>query len=227
MLENNFLFFFLNDNLSQTTLQPESMQQKLDGKIVDISKHQGKINFDAMKNDVSLVIARAGCGSDPDIRFDTYATEMNRLGIPFGVYCYSYAGDEAKARDEASKLVERSSKYNPLFYVMDAEEAKITSAAIKAFAAQLRESGAKKIGCYCANHRYNQYKYNTLQNLFDFTWIPCYGSNNGTLEGARKPKHFCDLWQYTSKGRVEGVKGNMDLNVITGEGHNLIWFLQK
>ena len=44
------------------------LEKKLDGKIVDISKWQGNINFDKLKNDVSLVIARASCGSDKDIK---------------------------------------------------------------------------------------------------------------------------------------------------------------
>lgn len=195
-------------------------------KIVDISKHQGSIDFAALSKEVAFVIARAGCGSDPDVRFDEYAAEMKKYGIPFGVYCYSYAGDEAKARDEAKKLVQRASKYNPLFYVMDAEEEKITNAAIRAFADELKKNGAEKIGCYCAHHRYKQYDYDSLRSLFHFTWIPCYGSNNGTIEGSKKPSYVCDLWQYTSTGKIAGISGNADMNVITGQGKSLEWFIE-
>lgn len=200
---------------------------KLDGKIIDISKWQGNIDFDALKNEVSLVIARASCGSDKDIRFDEYAKAMNERGIPFGVYCYSYAGDDAKAKDEAQKLVKYASPYNPLFYVMDAEEAKINNSSIKAFANELRAQTNAKIGCYCANHRYAAYGYASVQNLFDFTWIPSYGSNNGTIEGSKKPAHFCDLWQYASTARINGISGNVDVNIITGDGHDLKWFLTR
>ena len=207
--------------------EPKQQSTKTDGAIIDISKYQGNIDWDTLKDNVSLVIARAGVGSDPDPKFDSYAEEMNKRNIPFGVYCFSYAGDEAKAKDEAKKLVERASKHNPLFYVMDAEEAKITHEAIKAFATELRANGAKKIGCYCAHHRYNQYGYKDLQSLFDFTWIPCYGANDGTIGGSRKPSYFCDLWQYTSTAKIPGISGNVDKNVITGDGHDLSWFLQK
>ncbi len=196
-------------------------------KIVDISKHQGEIDFAALAKEVAFVIARAGCGSDPDVRFDEYAAQMQKYGIPFGVYCYSYAGDEAKARDEASKLVQRASKYNPLFYVMDAEEERITNAVIRAFADELKKNGAERIGCYCAHHRYKKYDYDSLRSLFHFTWIPCYGKNDGTIDGSKKPSYVCDLWQYTSTGKVHGIKGNADMNVITGQGKSLEWFIAK
>ena len=197
------------------------------GAIIDISKWQGDIDFNVLAKEVSLVVARAGVGSDADSKFDTYAQAMIERNIPFGVYCYSYAGDAEKAKDEAQKIVARAAKYNPLFYVMDAEEAKINEAAIKAFAAELRNQGIKKIGCYVAHNRYNNYGYKDLQNLFDFTWIPRYGSNNGTVAGATKPAYFCDLWQYTSTGKIDGISGNVDVNVITGDGHDLKWFLTK
>ena len=195
------------------------------GKIIDISKWQGTINFNKLAPNVALVIARASCGSDKDVKIDEYAKAMMEHNIPFGVYCYSYAGDEAKAKDEAQKIVKYASKYNPLFYIMDAEEAKITNASIKAFAAELRKQTKAKIGCYVAHHRYNDYKYSKLQDLFDFTWIHRYGSNNGTIEGATKPAYFCDLWQYTSTGKIDGISGNVDMNIITGDGHDLKWFL--
>lgn len=199
----------------------------LNGAIIDISKWQGTIDFNKLKNEVSLVIARASCGSDKDTRFDEYAAAMNKLGIPFGVYCYSYAATEEKAKDEVKKMIDYASKYNPLFYVMDAEEAKITHAAIKAFAEELRARKINKIGCYVAHNHYEGYKYSTLQKMFDFTWIPRYGKNNGTISGAIKPAYFCDLWQYSSTAKINGINGNVDINTITGEGYDLKWFLTK
>ena len=62
----------------------------------------------------------------------------------------------------------------------------------------------------------------------DFVWIPRYGANDDTIEGSKKPKYPCDLWQYTSQGHISGIadKEDVDLNVITGDGHDLAWFLK-
>lgn len=212
---------------NKETVAVPSGELKLDGKIIDISKWQGTIDFDALKDKVSLVIARASCGSDKDVKIDEYAKAMNERNIPFGVYCYNYAGDDAKAIDEAQKMVQYADKYNPLFYVMDAEETKINTSAIKAFATELRKRTNRKIGCYCAHHRYKAYNYDSVRDLFDFTWIPCYGKNDGTIEGSKKPSYPCDLWQYTSTAKIDGIKGNTDMNIITGDGHDLKWFLTR
>ena len=197
------------------------------GAIIDISKWQGKIDFKELKKHVGLVIARATCNLNKDIRFDEYATEMIKNRIPFGVYCYSYADTVEKAKNEVKTLVATAKQYNPLFYIMDAEEAKITTAAIKTFAEELRAQTNVKIGCYVAHNRYNTYKYDTLKHLFDITWIPRYGKNNGTIAGATKPAYECDLWQYTSTAKIGGIKGNIDQNITMKEDRKLEWFLNN
>ena len=197
----------------------------LDGAIIDISKWQGSINFKKLKKEVGLVIVRASCGSDKDTKFDEYAKAMVENRIPFGVYCYSYAGTVEKAQDEAKKMVSYAEKYDPLFYIMDAEEAKITTEAIKAFAKELRKNTSERIGCYVAHNRYNTYKYNSLRSLFDITWIPRYGSNNGTIAGSTKPAYECDLWQYTSTGKIAGISGNVDKNITMKDNRDIKWFL--
>lgn len=195
----------------------------LDGKIIDISKWQGTIDFKKLKKEVGLVIARASCGSDKDVKFDEYAKAMEENRIPFAVYCYSYAGTVEKAKDEAKKLVSYAEKYDPLFYIMDAEEAKITTEAIEAFADELRMNTTERIGCYVAHNRYNTYKYDSLKELFDITWIPRYGKNDGTIAGSTKPAYECDLWQYTSTGKIAGISGNVDMNITMNK--DLKWLL--
>lgn len=214
----------ITDDTADGNIEDMRFDMNLNGAIIDISKWQGNIDFKKLKPYVGLVIARASCGSDKDVKFDEYAQAMIDNRIPFAVYCYSYAGDEAKARDEAKKLVSYSEKYDPLFFIMDAEEEKITTAAIKAFADELRKNTCERIGCYVAHNRYTTYKYDTLQSLFDITWIPRYGKNDGTLSGSTKPSYPCDLWQYTSTGKIAGISGNVDMNVINGQ-KTLEWFL--
>lgn len=193
-------------------------------KIIDISAWDGNIDFDKLQKEVSFVIARVTCGSDKDKNFDKYAAELNNRNIPFGVYCYSYADTEGKAQDEAKKMFAAAKKYNPKFYVLDAEEERIKSNTILAFAKTCRDLGIERLGCYVAHHRYTQYSFGTLRPQFDFVWIPRYGNNDGTIDGSKQPSYPCDLWQYTDKGHITGIDGEVDLNVITGSGKNLSWF---
>lgn len=199
-------------------------------KIVDISKWQPSVNYDALLEDTALVILRAGYrgtgGSvKVDERFKQHADALRARGVRFGVYFYTIADTEAKAIEEARKFVDVSTEYNPLFYAIDAEYSTVTHDGIAAFAKELRNLGIQRIGCYCAHNHYKDYGYDTLRDLFDFTWIPRYGKNTGSVNDSTKPSYKCDLWQFTSTGRVAGIDGNVDMNVITGTGRTLAWFL--
>lgn len=193
--------------------------------IIDISKHQGTIDFDALKPHAKLVICRASCGSDKDERFDEYAKAMKERNIPFGVYCYSYARDAAKGREEAMRLVQYAGGYAPKFYCIDMEESCITQAGVKAFTGELREMGVKRAGAYVANHRYKEYGFDALRKLFDFDWIPRYKKNDDGMATGSLPDFECSLWQYTSNQRIPGINGRVDMNIITGTGKSIEWFL--
>lgn len=191
-------------------------------KIVDISKYQPKVDYDALLGDTALVILRAGYrGTLGSVKIDEcfrqHASALRARGVRFGVYFYSIADTEAKAVEEARKFYDYATEYNPLFWAMDAEKDKISAATIAAFADELKRLGAIRNGAYIANHLYDQYKYDTVRDRHAFTWIPRYSST--------RPKYKCDLWQYTSTGRVAGISGNVDMDRITGDGHALAWFL--
>jgi GH25 family lysozyme M1 (1,4-beta-N-acetylmuramidase) len=192
-------------------------------KIVDISKYQPDVNYDALISDTALIILRAGYrgtggGIHEDQKFALHASELKKRGVKFGVYFYSIATNEDKAREEARMFYSYAKDYNPLFWAGDFEKDSITTGAIVAFVDELRKLGAKKVGCYVANHLYNKYDYASIADQMDFTWIPRYGST--------KPVHKCDLWQFTSTGSVNGINGNVDMSRITGEGHDLAWFTE-
>lgn len=196
------------------------------GYIIDISQYQGTVNFDKLAGSVSLVIARASLSTQLDTKFVSYANAMNARGIPFGVYCYSKAANVAQAKAEAKKLYEYASGYGPRFYVLDAEYSTLNQSCIAAFAKQLRSMGADKVGCYISHNYYTKFGYDGVRSQFDFTWIPRYGKNDGTLQNATMPAYTCDLWQYTSSGSVPGISGKVDMNVITGQGKSLSWFVK-
>ena len=190
-------------------------------KIVDISKWQPIVDYDALISDTALIILRAGLrGTGGSVRmdecFEKHAAALKKRGIRFGVYFYSIASTAAKAREEAQAFFKYARDYDPLFWAIDVELEEISQDAIRAFVHELRVLGAGKVGCYVANHLYKTYGYGEIRSLFDFTWIPRYG--------ATKPAYACDLWQHTSTGRVAGIDGNVDLNTITGQGRPLDWF---
>ena len=198
--------------------------------IIDISKWQPTVNYDKFVKATALIILRAGYrGTGGGIKIDQcfvkHADALKQRGIPFGVYFYSIATNTSMAREEARMFYKWAKDYNPLFWALDVEKNEITHDAIAAFADELRKLNLKRIGCYVAHNLYQKYGYDTLRSLFDFTWIPRYGKNDGTIEGSTKPKFDCDLWQYPSTGKVAGISGNVDVNIITGTGKTLAWFL--
>lgn len=189
--------------------------------IVDISKYQPTVNYDKFIKATALIILRAGYrgtggGIKEDQKFQLHANELTKRGVRFGVYFYSIAKTKEQAREEARMFWKYARGYKPLFWGMDAEKDSITKDAIVAFVEELRKQGAKKVGCYVANHLYQKYDYASIKDKMDFTWIPRYSNT--------PPVYECDMWQYTSTEHVDGISGNVDLNRITGQGHDIDWF---
>ena len=208
---------------SEPAKEPTSNEVKRGEEIVDISKYQPDVNYDALISDTALIILRAGYrgtngGIHEDQKFELHASELQKRGVRFGTYFYSIAKTVEQAREEARMFYSYAKDYNPLFWAGDFEKDTITTGAIVAFVDELRKLGARKVGCYVANHLYNKYDYASIAEQMDFTWIPRYGST--------KPVHKCDLWQYTSTGNVNGIDGNVDMSRITGDGHDLNWFTE-
>ena len=75
---------------------------------IDVSKYQGDIDFNVLKNtDIKFVIIRAGWGQNNiDGKFKRNIEECNRLGIPCGVYWFSYALNPTQAKAEAKAKAE-------------------------------------------------------------------------------------------------------------------------
>lgn len=199
------------------------------GKIIDISFWQGDVDFTKVATEVDLIIMRAAYGTSTDKKFVEYAEACRANKIPYGAYSYLTAGTVERAEKEAEYFYKVASLQKPLFYVLDveyeAQTEQTTDAVVNAFYKKLRSMGAKKIGLY-ANRKRPFMKDETV-NQFDFLWVPRYGQNNGRADATHyPPKHSCDLWQYTSKGSVSGIKGNVDTNMLYGNRYDLNWFLE-
>jgi GH25 family lysozyme M1 (1,4-beta-N-acetylmuramidase) len=182
--------------------------------IADLSKWQGDIDFGKLKSQVDFVILRVQAGyTTHDQKYKEYVAGCKANGIPFGTYAYfkgvSVPDSIAEAKC-AMELTDPESK----FFALDIEE-KTTLDLVnsgQAFIDYLKNKGVQKVGLYSGE---NFFKNNNLGAIkCDFVWIARYGTNDGQQHDA--PTIPCDLWQYTSVGKLDGINGNVDLNVLTG-----------
>lgn len=190
------------------------------GKIADISKWQGNVNWSEAAKELDFVILRASCGTSEDIKYERNVNACIENGIPFGAYHYVKAGtaDDAKKEALAFLKVTASKKRPPVFYIADIEyeaQTKTTTEAVcTAFLQALRDERCEKIGLYI-NTRYAWA--GKAIDMCDIMWIPHWGKNDGNVPADKyKSSHPHDIWQYTSKGSLAGVSGNVDLNQLTG-----------
>lgn len=178
--------------------------------VIDVSYHNGVIDWEKVKAaGVEGAILRCGYGMDrtdqDDKQFRRNADECVRLGIPFGVYLYSYADNEQKARSEAQhalRLVDGYPLQYPVYY--DLEEGGTESGVVnraKIFCDAIEAAGYWT-GIYCNKYWWDNY----LSSLGDrYTkWIARYNSTLGM--------NSVDMWQYTSGGSVSGISGRVDMN---------------
>lgn len=189
--------------------------------IIDVSHHQGNIDWSKASKVVDLAIIRTQYGSQlEDRQHKTYSAGAKKYGVPFGVYSYNLATDEADAKVEARNFYNRADK-SAKFYVIDVEETTGKNAAsmrgiINSYVAELRKLTDKKIGIYIAHHKYQEY--NLDMSKADFVWIPRYSST--------KPNFAHELWQYTDSGKVDGISTYVDLNRLAS-GVSLDFFTKE
>lgn len=188
------------------------------GYIVDLSHHQDpkKINYDKFAKQLYFAIIRTQYGSKTiDNAYKAHHAELRKRGVPTAAYAWVRGVSERDMEVEATDFYNRTKDLNPTFWFLDVEEESMKNmrAGIKAYVKKLRSLGAEKVGVYIANHLYKPF--NLDMSDFDAVWIPRYGSNNGKPD--KKPDFPCDIWQYTSVGRVDGYSGNLDLNQIISD----------
>lgn len=184
---------------------------------IDVSVHQGKIDWQKVKDaGIDFAILRCGYGSDiksqDDTQFARNMAECERVGMPFGVYLYSYANTVEKAKSEAEhvlRLIGNHKLQYPIYYDLEdsgttgqCSNAKILEMA-KTFV-DILESKGYWVGIYANKHWNTSY----LKDAWYDTkarWIAQY-NDECTYKGDY------GMWQYSSKGKVDGIQGNVDMN---------------
>ena len=184
--------------------------------VIDVSNFQGNINWEQVKaSGVTGAIIRCGWGQDmasqDDPKFVRNVTECIRLGIPFGVYLYSYAKSVTAAQSEARHVIRLLTPYRdkmsyPAFYDMEqAGTEKVAKDTARAWLEVMRDAGYH-VGIYSTKFWFDNY----IKPAADLPkWVAFWGSKQPQVPG------IC-AWQYTSKGRVPGINGNVDCSEDLG-----------
>ena len=185
---------------------------------MDVSEWQGKIDWAKAKADgIEYAVIRCGYGSDKTKYDDKYwkynVSECERLGIPYGVYLYSYADDLDDAKGEAEHTIRLLKGHHPSLPVYYDLEDKTVESAGKSMISRIAQTycdelaaAGYRVGIYASRSWWMSYLNTpTFDNSSWSKWVAEWGSK------CNYGKSY-DMWQCTDTGSVNGVNGNVDLN---------------
>ncbi len=185
---------------------------------VDVSVWQGNINWGKVaKTDKEFAIIRVGYNDKQDAQFENNYNNAVAAGIPVGCYMYSYAITENAAIEEAEIVMERikGKKFEYPIY-LDLEDAKLLNNGLTnkqrtdnalAFVRKMKENGYY-VGVYANLNWFTNYLDMAAIQAECETWIAHY-----TEKEIDYSKSGHGMWQYSDSGRVDGISGNVDLNI--------------
>lgn len=195
---------------------------------IDLSKYNRVTDWKAVSKNVEGAILRVGYrgyGSGKivlDPMFETYAKQCYNYGIPFGLYFMSQAITPIEGLEEADFSLNYAEKYNaslPIF--IDSEDGDGTAKLVRADALNVNDrtdicdmfcntivNNRRKGGIYASTSWFKN-KLNVKKLDKYLLWVAQYGSEYTA-------KHRVDMWQYTSKGRIPGINGNVDCSILYG-----------
>lgn len=185
---------------------------------IDVSRHQGDIDWDRVNPHIDFAMIRAGFGKNNiDAKSRRNVSECERLGIPYGLYWFSYALHPEMAKKEAEYLIDFIGEHKPEYpIVYDFEYDTVTHATkngvninrqfvldcTEEFCRTLEEHGFYSM--FYTNQDYYQryYQASKVAEKYDM-WYARYSHSAG-----RK----VTLWQYSDKGKLPGISGYVDLD---------------
>ena len=197
--------------------------------VIDVSSWQHTIDWQAVKNagvEGAIIRLSYGWGNGFDAQALRNINECKRLGIPFGVYIYSYAYDANTGAAEGSDVVSllRKAGVNPddLSYPVYYDLEKWTwtghtpptnpstyDSIVNAWYGKLKSAGYNNLSVYS----YTSYLNSALNsnNIHSKTrWVAQYAATMGYAAFPTNDRG----WQYTSSGSVNGISGTVDLNAF-------------
>ena len=187
---------------------------------IDVSSYQGNPDWAKVSNSgTKFAILRIHQKSGIDESFEHNYKGCKSNGILIGGYKYSYALTPAQAVDEAEVVIAvlagRGLDF-PIFYDLEwSQQRSLGKQAVEniavAFLTRIKKAGYK-VGIYCNLDWYNNVLSDALKQ-YD-CWIARYpASDNGSVQERLRPNVGIG-WQYSSKGKVSGISGNVDMDVF-------------
>lgn len=187
---------------------------------VDVSSYQGKINWgkvisSGIQFSILKIIRK---DLNPDNQFENNWNGCKSAGILVqGVYNYSYATTTSKAVRDAKKVLDVLNGRNVMVW-LDVEDdcqknlGQTLIHIINAYANIIKGAGLE-FGVYTGLSFYNTY-IKPYGNVKYPLWIARYGVNNGKMDVKYQPQISGMIgWQYSSKGKINGITGAVDMNV--------------
>ena len=197
--------------------------------VIDVSGWQGDVDWAKAKADgVEGAIIRLGYGegNNADKKAQRNISECKRLGIPFGIYWYSYADTPALAKEEGTDVVAKLKQFGvnpsdlayPVYYDLEKwtweghqppTDPNVYNNIVNNWYSALQSAGYKNLGVYS----YTSYLQGPLKHADIYaktTWVAQYGARMGFDSFPTNSRG----WQYTSSGKVGGIRGNVDMNAF-------------
>lgn len=176
---------------------PDSVKMKG----IDLSEHNnGNIDF----SQYNFVILRANWWTTEDKKFKTFADKLDKLGIPYGVYCYDYCGDEQTALEQAeytyNLIKDRDIKMGVWMDMEDADGWKQKNGYLNkehcSMVCKVFCDFFKKRGYFTGVYASSSWFDSMIEENGYPKWIANWGTNDGTCQGDFSAEGV--MHQYTS-----------------------------
>lgn len=197
--------------------------------VIDVSSWQGDIDWAKAKaGGVEGAIIRLGFGwgNDADAKAQRNINECKRLGIPFGIYWYSYAEDASGSRQEGNDVVSKLRQFGvspndlkyPVYYDLESwtwtghtppTNPNVYNGIVNAWYGALQSGGYQNLGVYS----YTSYLQGPLNNANIYAktrWVAQYGPQMEFTAFGTNDRG----WQYTSSGQINGISGSVDMSAF-------------
>lgn len=205
--------------------------------VIDVSSWQGDIDWAKAKaGGVEGAIIRLGFGwgNDADAKAQRNINECKRLGIPFGIYWYSYAEDASGSRQEGNDVVSKLRQFGvrpndlkyPVYYDLESwtwtghtppNDPNVYNGIANAWYSALQSGGYQNLGVYS----YTSYLQGPLNNANIYAktrWVAQYGPRMEFTAFGTNDRG----WQYTSSGQINGISGNVDMSAFGNKTYSVI-----